>query len=90
MPPRVVPPLDMRRQAGLFARGGVLRGWNHELLGFPAIAVTMPACVAVGDTFPELLTSGLAALTDDVGDDLPSRATQRNPHPALSGFFQDK
>jgi hypothetical protein len=50
----------------------------------------MPAFVAVGETFPELLTSGLAALTDDVGDDLPSRATQRKPHPALSGFFQDK
>ncbi len=90
MPPRVVPPLARRRQAGIFARGGVLRGWNHELLGFPAIAVTMPAFVAVGETFPELLTSGLAALTDDVGDDLPSRATQRKPHPALSGFFQDK
>ncbi len=80
----------MRRETGLFAGSGMLRGGNHQLVRFPEIAVAMAALVAVRDALPQLLTSGLAAITDDVSDDLTSRSTEGNPNPALTDFFQDK
>jgi len=90
LPQRVVPPLDMGSQAGLFASGGVLLEGDHQLVRFPEITVAMTAFVSSRDALPQLLTSGLAAITDDVGHDLASRATQRNPNSTLARLFQDK
>lgn len=80
----------MRREPGVFAGSRVLLGGNHQLVRFPEIAVAMTALVTVRDALPQLLTCGVAAIPDDVSDDLASGATQRNPNPALTDFFQDK
>ncbi len=45
----VVPPLDRRRPAGLFAPGRVLRGRDDQLVRFPEVAVTMTTAIEGGD-----------------------------------------
>ena len=80
----------MRRQAGVFARGGMLLGGNYQLVCFPEVAVAMALLISRGDALPQLLTRRLAAVADDVRDNLPSRSAQRNPNPTFARFFQDK
>lgn len=90
MPQGVVPSLDMRCQATLFAgRRGLLRGDDHSV-GFPKVAVAMSTAVIARYVLPEFPTGRRAPVADDVSDDLPGGTTQGDSYPALVGSLGDE
>ena len=72
----------------IFAHGLMPIQGENSLISIPAIIERAAALVRQRDASPELKTTGLRAVTDEVGHDLPSAATQGHPHPALVGFLE--
>ena len=85
LPQSIVPPLDMRREAGLFARRGMLLGRDDQRVSFPKVAVAMSRSRPGRYPLPEFLTSRPAPVANDIGHDLSGSTTQRDPYPAFVG-----
>ena len=90
LPQSVVPALDMRRQASLFARCRVLLRRDDQLRGFPKVAVAMRPTIAGWYLLPQFLTGRSASVTNDRGDDLSRSTTQGDPDPAFVGALSDQ
>ncbi len=85
-----MPAFDVRRQPTLFANGNVLRCRDDAGIRFPEVRKAQTRAIRCRDALPQSLTGSGAAITDDVGDDLPRAPAERNPNPAFVGFFQHK
>jgi hypothetical protein len=90
LPQSVVPSLDMRCQAGLFARCSMLLHRDDQRVSFPKVTVAMSRSILGRYPLPEFATGRPASVTDRIGHDLTSGATQGNPDPSLIGAFQNK
>jgi hypothetical protein len=88
LPQRVVPSLDMRRQATLFAYCGMLLRRDDQRVSFPKVTVTMSRSIVVRDMLPEFATGRRASVTDRIGHDLAGGATQGNPDHRLLARFR--
>jgi len=85
LPQRVVPSLDMGRQAGLFARRGMLLRRDDQRVSFPKVTVAMRRSIPGWYLLPEFLTGRSAPVANDIGHDLPGGTTQSDPYPAFVG-----
>ena len=90
LPQGVVPSLDVRRQATLFARRRVLLRRDDQRVSFPKVAVAMSTTIVGRYLLPEFATRRRASVADGVSDDLPSGTTQGDPDPAFVGSLSDK
>jgi hypothetical protein len=66
---------DMRRLAPLFADGLVGGRGEDFLVGGPEVAEAVAGAIGGRDLVPQAATRGVAAITDDEGDDLPGAPT---------------
>jgi len=90
LPQGIIPPLDVRCLTRVFAARRMLLIWNHLLIGLPEVTVAVRGAVRFRNLLPQLLTSGAAAVADNIGYDLASGTTERNPNPAFACLFQHK
>ncbi len=87
---RVIPSLHMRRFSRFFSDCCMLFFWNHRLVSFPKIRVTMPFTIGLGNGFPQHLTCFLTSISHCVCDNLTRLATQCYPYPCLIRLLEHK
>ena len=76
---RVVPTFDMVGLPRVFADATVRFFRGHFLISAPKIAVAVGFFIALRDGGPKRLAAFFTAVTDDIGDNLPGSAAERNP-----------
>ncbi len=86
----IVPPLDMRRQAAVFAARRMLLCWDHIAISLPEVSVTMSRLISGWDALPQLLASRLRAVANHIRHDLARAARERDPNPSLAAFLEHK
>lgn len=69
LPSRVVPTLDMDRLPAVFATSRMLIFWNHLLIRFPKVRITMCGSIGCRDVLPKLLASRFTAVANEVSHD---------------------
>src|SRR5690606_4476982 len=63
---------------------------NNMLVRLPKITERITAPVGPGNALPQVQTTGLAAIPDEIGHALAGPPTQRHPDPAFVRFLQHK
>lgn len=90
LPQRVDPSLYMGRFAALLAHALVGFTGEDVLIRFPEVAVGATLLVRIRYPLPQLSTTLLAAISNEVGYDLACATAQSEPHPPLVAFLEDK
>jgi hypothetical protein len=85
---RVIPSLHMRRFSGYFSDCCMSFFWNHRLVSFPKIRVTIPCTIGLGNGFPQHLTGFLTSISHRLCHDLTRLATECYPDPCLIHVLQ--
>lgn len=80
----------MRRQATVFATRRMLLCRDDVSIGFPEVRIAMTLTIHLRDAFPQLATTRLAAITDEIRHDLASLARERNPNESASELFSGR
>lgn len=87
---RVIPSLNVRRLPQVFTTGRVLIVRYDLVIGFQEIRVAMAGLISFRNRFPELATSLLTTVADDVSHNLARCTAQRKPDPAFVDAPEDK
>ena len=86
----IEPALDVIGFATVFAHRLMPVSRKNTLISTPEITKRETPFVGQWNAMPELQTTGFTAVADEVGDNLPRAAAQRDPNPALVGFLEHK